>query len=117
MRRCPHHPTAGRGGFTLVELLVVITIIAILFGLTSAAVVKALSKGDELKVRNEISQLANGVQAFKTQYQVSYVPDRIVLPPGYDAATQQYFKSLWPRMNATLATGTGMASFALNNVN
>ena len=57
MRRTPNRP-ARRAGFTLVELLVVITIIAILFALTSAAVVKALGKMDEVRTRNDISQLA-----------------------------------------------------------
>ncbi len=100
MRRSVH-PRASRGGFTLVELLIVITIIGILATLTTAAVIKAIGKGDELRLRNEISQLASSVEAFKQHFHVGYVPDRIVLPPGADpsGATQQYFKSLWPRLN------------------
>jgi prepilin-type N-terminal cleavage/methylation domain-containing protein len=114
MRRTPTDRPARRGGFTLVELLVVITILAILFALTAAAVVKAMGTGDTVRVRSEISQLAQAVQAFKTQFQVPYVPDRIVLPPGYDATTQQYFKSVWPRLNAA-TLGTGTATFQLGN--
>ena len=68
----------ARGGFTLVELLVVITIIAILFALTSAAAVKLLGKGDEVKLRSEIWQLAQAVQAFKQQFAVAYMPDQII---------------------------------------
>jgi hypothetical protein len=73
-----------------------------------------MGSGDTVKLRNEISQLAQAVQAFKTQYQVSYIPDRIVLPPFNDAPTQQYLKSVWPRLSpATL----GAANFTLNGAN
>jgi prepilin-type N-terminal cleavage/methylation domain-containing protein len=91
----------SRGGFTLVELLVVITIIAIMFALISAAAVKIMGKGDEVKLRSEVSQLALAVQAFKQQFAVGYVPSEFVLPPGADpsGASQQYFKSVWPRLN------------------
>jgi prepilin-type N-terminal cleavage/methylation domain-containing protein len=111
-----------RGGFTLVELLVVITIIAILFALLSAAAVKLIGKGDETKLRSEISQLAQAVQAFKQQFAVGYVPDQIILPPfaqnGDNAQTlqlvsetQQFIKSVWPRISqATLNS----SNFTLN---
>ena len=69
------HPTypGPRPGFTLVELLVVMTIIAILFALTAAAVTKAMAKANEVKTRNDISQLQSGVQAFKTDFNVAYI--------------------------------------------
>lgn len=101
MRRAPTRP-GRRGGFTLVELLVVITIIAILFALASAAVVKALGKSDEVRTRNDITQLQNGHQAFRTDFQVSYIPDRLILPPGDDPTGEslQYISTLWPRINS-----------------
>src|SRR4051794_36951074 len=117
MRRTPTGP-GRRGGFTLVELLVVITIIAILFALTSAAVVKAMGKADEVKLRNEISQLAGAVQAFKTEFQAPYLPDRLVLPPGMDPTGEsaQYVSSLWPRIDKnTLGNSTG--TFTVNGQN
>jgi prepilin-type N-terminal cleavage/methylation domain-containing protein len=106
MRRTPSRP--DRAGFTLVELLVVITIIAILFALTSAAVIKALQKGDEVRTRNEISQLAAAVQAFKTDFAASYIPDRFVLPPAADPTGEslQYVSALWPRISATYLGNT-----------
>jgi prepilin-type N-terminal cleavage/methylation domain-containing protein len=111
MRRTPTEPR--RGGFTLVELLVVITILAILFALTAAAVIKAIGKGDEVKLRNEISQLANGVQAFKTQFQATYVPSHFTIRTQYSyadpiqAADAQYLKSVWPRIGAPIKDNAG----------
>jgi prepilin-type N-terminal cleavage/methylation domain-containing protein len=120
---------APRSAFTLVELLVVMTIIAILVALTAAAVVKSIGKADETKTRNEISQLAQAIQAFKTDFQASYIPDRLVLPPGYDptGVSQQYISGLWPRIYApqgdigTLSASTNQFTkngqpFALNGV-
>jgi prepilin-type N-terminal cleavage/methylation domain-containing protein len=112
MRPTPNQPVR-RGGFTLVELLVVITIIAILFALTAAAVSRAMIKMDETKTRNDISQLQGGVQAFKTDFSVAYIPDRLVLPPGNDPASLQYISSLWPRINPG-ALSAGNTSFLLN---
>lgn len=100
MRRTIH--PGSRGGFTLVELLVVVTIIAVLIALISSGVMAALARGSEVSARNEVTQLANGVQAFKGQFQVQYIPDKLVLPPGFDTTgvTQQFLKSVWPRLDA-----------------
>ena len=103
MQRTSNRPSPRRA-FTLVELLVVMTIIAILFALTAAAVTKAMAKADEVKTRNDISQLQSGVQAFKTDFNVAYIPDRLILPPSQDAASLQYITSLWPRLNPNLLT-------------
>jgi prepilin-type N-terminal cleavage/methylation domain-containing protein len=111
-------PKSNRAGFTLVELLVVMTIIAILFALTAAAVTRALVKADETKTRNEISQLQAGVQAFKQEFQVAYLPDQIWMPPGLDptAATNppgdsaRYISSLWPRLQGTPTTPGPLSS-------
>lgn len=112
MRRTIHPRT--RGGFTLVELLVVATIIAVLVALISSAVVKALNQGPLTRARNDIGQLAAGIQAFKTHYQVQYVPSRIVLKPRVafapagdynqtdpvDVESMQFLKSVWPRLGS-----------------
>ena len=108
MRRT-NHPRSTRGGFTLVELLVVITIISILLALISSAVLNAFNRGTDVQARNDVSQLAAAMQAFQTQLSAKYVPDRLILPPGYDTtgATAQFLKSVWPRLDArTLGTGT-----------
>jgi prepilin-type N-terminal cleavage/methylation domain-containing protein len=108
MRRTIH--PGSRGGFTLVELLVVVTIIAVLIALISSGVMAALSKGTEVNVRSEVSQLTAAVQAFKGQFQVQFIPDRMILPPvaaqGDDPATQKlvsdtqvFLKSVWTRLD------------------
>jgi hypothetical protein len=69
-------------------------------------------------MRNEISQLAQAIQAFKTDFQVSYIPSRITLPPaqsnmaGYDVTGEslQYITTLWPRINQ-VALGTTPQAF------
>jgi prepilin-type N-terminal cleavage/methylation domain-containing protein len=84
--RLAQRRTEGRAGFTLVELVVVIAIILALASLLLAAVFKALDVARDAKVKNDISQLSQAVQAFMTQYQVDYIPSRIRL---YTAVTQK----------------------------
>lgn len=81
-----------RGGFTLIELLVVMLIIVALAGLITAAAFRALGKGDEVKLRNEISQLSLALQNFKTKYGF-YPPSRLKLCKRYsDYGTNQLDK-------------------------
>jgi prepilin-type N-terminal cleavage/methylation domain-containing protein len=70
---------ARRSAFTLIELLVVIAIIAVLLGLTLAGVVRLIGKGPETVVRAEISQLSSAIGAFKQEFNVTYLPSRVVL--------------------------------------
>jgi prepilin-type N-terminal cleavage/methylation domain-containing protein len=68
-----------RLGFTLVELLVVMAIIAILVSLTAAAVMKILAKRPEVLRRSEISQLGPDISQFKAKFNVDYMPSRFAL--------------------------------------
>src|SRR5436305_14280482 len=105
MRQTPNRP-GPRAGFTVVELLVVITIIAILFALTSAAVVKALGKSDEVRTRNDISQMAAAIQAYKTHFAVPYMIDSITLTNDLTKMSTvelNYLKSVWPRLGSVQA--------------
>jgi prepilin-type N-terminal cleavage/methylation domain-containing protein len=65
---------ASRVGFTLVELLVVITIIGILAALITAAGVGALKKARQTRIKVEIDQMAMAIQTFKDNYQ-GYPPN------------------------------------------
>jgi prepilin-type N-terminal cleavage/methylation domain-containing protein len=79
-----------RRGFTLLELLVVIVIIAVLVGLLATAVFKALLTGKQTRNRTEIAQLETALESFKTKYGV-YPPSRLKLCEkfsSYDPANQ-----------------------------
>jgi prepilin-type N-terminal cleavage/methylation domain-containing protein len=79
MRLSRHPRCVARAGFTLIELLTVIAIIGILVALTTAAVMKAKEVGPRTTTRYEIGQLEVGVNNFQQQYNVSYIPSRIIL--------------------------------------
>ena len=59
---------SGRAGFTLVELLVVISIIGMLAGLMSVAIPKAMEAGKKAKVKGELTAIVAAVKAYKQEY-------------------------------------------------
>ena len=65
-----------RGGFTLVELLTVIIIIAILAGMITGAVSYAVTAVNQAAIRQEIGQLELAVNAYKAEY-MEYPPDGV----------------------------------------
>jgi len=88
-----HHPAS----FTLIELLVVIAILAVLFALTTAAVMKVLGVGNRTKTRVEIGELENSLRAAMSDMGgVDFVPSRLYLMSTYPAAgmTQEQADSL-----------------------
>lgn len=62
------HRSDVRGAFTLVEMLVVITIIGILAGLITAAAAKARTAARKAQIKTEISQLAMALEKYKTEH-------------------------------------------------
>jgi len=76
--------------FTLIELLVVIAIIGILVALTSAGVMKILSRGQMVAARTELSQLEAAIAAAKQNFgNVDSLPSIIELysnGPNFQAA-------------------------------
>ena len=78
-------PGEGRGprGFTLVELLAVILILAVLIALLLPALNGALKTARNAAVGGEINQLAQALASFKAQYG-DYPPSRIYLAENGD---------------------------------
>lgn len=57
-----------RHGFTLVEILIVVTIIGLLVGMLVAVGGPAITRAREFAVTNEITQMSGAVESFKTKY-------------------------------------------------
>ena len=58
----------GQAGFTLVELLVVVTIIGLLVGLISVAAPKAIESGLKAKTKGELTALVAACKAYSQEY-------------------------------------------------
>lgn len=68
LKRAPRNSLlAPRRAFTLVELLVVITIIGILAALITVAAVGALKSAQRARIKSEVNQLATGVDEYKNK--------------------------------------------------
>lgn len=78
-----HHPKLRRGGFTLVEMIVVIAIIAVLAALITPAVMKYLGKGPQITTAAEISNLDTALQNFQNTMKVRTIPSKIKLCEMY----------------------------------
>lgn len=74
----PSRKPSPAAGFTLVELLMVIVLIAILVGLITFAAQRALNRGGEARTLTEMSLLSTAIEQYKLEYG-SYPPN-----PGTD---------------------------------
>ena len=59
---------SGQAGFTLVELLVVISIVGLLAGLVTVAVPRAMEAGKKAKAKGELTAIVAAVKAYKQEY-------------------------------------------------
>ncbi len=108
-------PTA----FTLVELLVVITIIGILAALITVAAIGALKKAQEARIKAEINQIATAVDDYRNKY-TAYPPNSqtdgagAIDENGVLTDLRRHIKQLAPRSQesddmAFVLTGQGPA--------
>jgi len=108
-----------RSGFTLIELIVVIGIIAILAGLLLAAITKVRDLGPRVRTKDEIGQMSLAVENFKATYQVQYVPTCLWMTNDYSGSTtspamldsRQYVSKVWPK--AMFTNGMGVSGQTL----
>jgi len=107
----------SRAGFTLIEALVVTAIIAVLFGLVTAAVMRGLHTAEDARVSVEIRQLENAVTACKAHFGVSYLPSRMVLRNNnwYDLSPGNPNLALEKRSKEILGQMFPRMQFAGNN--
>ena len=103
-------PPAGRGGFTLVELLAVIMIIALLAGLVTPAVMRARNSARNAAIRAEIDMLHMAIMNYKNEYGS--------FPPAVSAATAgspsaKHLQRLFPRCT-TVVNELGSQSLTSN---
>lgn len=96
-----------RNAFTLIELLIVITIIGILVGLLLPALSSVRTRVRQTQVRTEISQLDNAIGAFKNRFGIE-PPSQITLyetaTTGWstDANSRSLIRQIWPQFNFDL---------------
>ena len=89
MRRVSH---SHRPAFTLVELLMVVTIIGILVGLIVPAVYIAMRSAKSAGLAMEINTLANAIDQYKNKYG-DYPPDGSNM-----VRFEQHFRKIFPQM-------------------
>lgn len=115
MIRRQTHPS--RAGFTLIELMVVVAIIAVLVSLTAAGLQRARVSADRHADGNEIRQLASAVGNFQSKMKVDYIPSRLKICENWsqygttqlDIDSQNWLKDCWPRLTTQVdwnANGT-----------
>lgn len=109
MKTIRHKVTSGsrlRRGFTLVELMVVVVVIAILMALLLPAIGRVRTNVMEAKVITEINGLSSAIAAFKAKYGAE-PPSRISIyltTAGWngDPTSRGIIRSIWPQFDFSM---------------
>jgi prepilin-type N-terminal cleavage/methylation domain-containing protein/prepilin-type processing-associated H-X9-DG protein len=91
-----NHPSRRNAGFTLVELLIVIAIIAVIVALSSATIIKMRKSADKLNAGNSLKQLQISNASYAADHNGKYVPVY-----GFDDEGRGSF---WPNNPSFLAS-------------
>lgn len=109
MRRQKNNLTNARRGFSLIELMVVMVIIAILMALILPAISGARQRARIAQVSAEVTQLDNAIAKFKSVYNLE-PPSSLYIPAAggtWGAADRSKVRSIWPQFN--FATNGGLS--------
>src|ERR1041385_2094468 len=104
----------SRRAFTLIELMVVISIIAILIGLLFPALRGMQDQAKRAQAKNEVSQIVTAVNAFYTEYgryPISTTIDTTFGPGGSPTTNETLFTEL---RGCTAAAGSCPAAATIN---
>lgn len=103
--------STDRRGFTLIELMIVVVVIATLMALLLPAVMSVFGAGRDSQVQMEIRSLEQGIAAFKAQYGIE-PPSSIKLferPSQTESRDKAILRRLWPRFDFTDTPPAGVA--------
>lgn len=103
-RNTNRQPTP-RAGFTLIEVLVAVSIITVLAALSFYGIRAALDQGRRAEQANEMATLNQALEAFRAKYGI-YPPSRIRLRENtaysttnyFDAHSVRYLRRIWPNI-------------------
>jgi prepilin-type N-terminal cleavage/methylation domain-containing protein len=79
------HRQSVQGAFTLIELLITVTIIAILASLTAAGIGYAIDQANRLKVRTVMAEIKSGIENYHVDYNRFPIPSTAMGTIGEDA--------------------------------
>jgi type II secretory pathway pseudopilin PulG len=101
----PRLHATHRVAFTLIEILIVITILAILIGLLIPAVQSVQRRVRQTAVQAEVGRIATAVTAFKSSYGVEPPSFLLLAETGgangvnWDARSRALIRQMWPQFN------------------
>ena len=112
MKTKQHTQPRTRLGFTLLELLAVITIISMLLALILPTLSGVIGKGDQAAVEAEITQLDQALTAFKQQYG-EYPPSFLKIPQrggSWAPKSRAAVGKFWPQFNFSTSPPSGSSA-------